>query len=180
MYFYLTITLERILTTDNLRRRGNYNCGLVLHVQIYGLVCGLPCTTFHCCLGVLVTSPLFIWGSWVLPNSLIILFASWKGKFGNTNSRDIWVVVPLYLMWCLWREGNSSYFWRERVSGDPAEVSFSQGCILNFEWTNQQYYAIFFTSVLGYDMKSLTLICIFVSFMYVFFFWHLLCILPLY
>lgn len=180
MYFYLTITLEGILTRDNLRRQGDYNGGLVLHVQIYGLVCGLPCTTFHCCLGVVVTSALFIWGSWVLPNSLIILFASWKRKFGNINSRDVWVVVPLYLMWCLWREGNSSYFWRERVSGDPAEVSFSQGRIWNFEWTNQQYYAIFSTSVLGYDMKSLTLISIFVSFMYVFFFWHLLCILPLY
>lgn len=140
----------------------------MLHLQIYGLVCGLPYTTFHCCLGVLVTSPLFIWGSWVLPNSLIILFASWKGKFGNTNSRDIWVVVPLYLMWCLWREVNSSYFWRERVSGDPAEVSFSQGCIRNFEWKSTILcHFLYFGSWIWYEILDTDL---YSCFFYVYFF----------
>ena len=48
--------------------------------------------------------------SWVMPLSVIGLFACWQGRFGRHRNGDIWKVVPLCMMWCLWKERNSRCF----------------------------------------------------------------------
>ena len=45
-----------------------------------------------------------------MPLSVVGLFACWQGRFGRYCNGDIWKVVPLCLMWCLWKERNSRCF----------------------------------------------------------------------
>ena len=45
-----------------------------------------------------------------MPLSVVELFACWQGRFGRHRNRVIWKVVPLCLMWCIWKERNSRYF----------------------------------------------------------------------
>ena len=48
--------------------------------------------------------------SWVMPLSVVGLFGCWQGRFGHHCNGDIWKVVPLCLMWCIWKERNSRCF----------------------------------------------------------------------
>ena len=45
-----------------------------------------------------------------MPLSVVGLFACWQGRFGRHRNGDIWKVVPLCLMWCIWKERNSKCF----------------------------------------------------------------------
>ena len=47
---------------------------------------------------------------WVMPMSVVGLFACWQGHFGHHHNGDIWKVIPLCLMWCIWKERNSRCF----------------------------------------------------------------------
>ena len=47
---------------------------------------------------------------WVMPMSVVGLFACWQGHFGRHRNGDIWKVVPLCLMWCIWKERNGRCF----------------------------------------------------------------------
>ena len=47
---------------------------------------------------------------WVMPMSVVGLFACWQGRFGRHRNGDIWKVVPLCLMWCIWKERNGRCF----------------------------------------------------------------------
>jgi hypothetical protein len=35
---------------------------------------------------------------------------SWRGQLGNRRALHIWRLVPLCVMWCLWRERNAHSF----------------------------------------------------------------------
>ena len=48
--------------------------------------------------------------SWVMPKSVVRLLACWQGQFGCYRNGHIWIIVPHYLMWCLWREKNNRCF----------------------------------------------------------------------
>ena len=47
---------------------------------------------------------------WVMPMSVVGLFACWQGRFGCHRNGDIRKVVPLCLTWCIWKERNSRCF----------------------------------------------------------------------
>ena len=47
--------------------------------------------------------------SWVMPNSMVDLFACWWTGC-RSWSAIVWKMIPLCLMWCLWREKNARYF----------------------------------------------------------------------
>ena len=38
------------------------------------------------------------------------LLACWQSRFGQHQNGHLWIIVPHYLMWCLWRERNSKCF----------------------------------------------------------------------
>ena len=48
--------------------------------------------------------------TWVMPQSVADLFASWQGPFGRQCNIDLWRAVPHCVLWCLWRETNSTCF----------------------------------------------------------------------
>ena len=48
--------------------------------------------------------------SWVMPHSVLGFMDYWQGHFGRHQNIRIWMVVPHYLMWCLWREQNGCSF----------------------------------------------------------------------
>jgi hypothetical protein len=46
---------------------------------------------------------------WVMPNRVADLFACWWTG-GHSQSATVWKMVPLCLLWCLWRERNARCF----------------------------------------------------------------------
>ena len=48
--------------------------------------------------------------SWVMPSSVVGLFACWQGHFGRLRNGVIWKIVPPCLMWCIWKERNNRCF----------------------------------------------------------------------
>ena len=48
--------------------------------------------------------------NWVMPLSVVGLFACWQGHFGRLRNGVIWKVVPPCLMWCIWKEMNNRCF----------------------------------------------------------------------
>jgi hypothetical protein len=56
---------------------------------------------------------------WVMPNSVVDLFACWWTG-GHSRSAMVWKIVPLFLIWCLWRERNVRCF--EDLDGTLEEL----------------------------------------------------------
>ena len=48
--------------------------------------------------------------NWVMPSSVVGLFACWQGHFGHLRNGVIWKIVPPCLMWCIWNERNNRCF----------------------------------------------------------------------
>lgn len=93
-----------ILTCDNLIKRGSNLVGWFSGEMVYHLL-------IHCDLAYALWSFVYwVFGiKWVLPKWVVdFLFArrNWFGKL----LLDIWYVVPLCLMWILWRERNRQTF----------------------------------------------------------------------
>ena len=47
---------------------------------------------------------------WAMPKTVVELLACWQGNFGHHRNGVIWMAVPHYLMWCIWRERNNWCF----------------------------------------------------------------------
>ena len=63
----------------------------------------------HCVLAWKLWSMIFhLFGvSWVMPHLVYKMFSCGIGQFGKRSNEGTWKVVPLCLMWCLWREQNA-------------------------------------------------------------------------
>jgi hypothetical protein len=108
-FFAWTAARSKILTIDNLRRRGMIvvnRCWLcesdresVDHLLLH---CGVANALWN-----VVFSRLGL--CWVMPSSVRELFACWWTG-GCTRSAVVWKMIPLCLMWCIWRERNARCF----------------------------------------------------------------------
>ena len=47
---------------------------------------------------------------WVMPMFVVGVFACWQGRSSRHHNGDIWKVVPLCLIGCIWKERNSKCF----------------------------------------------------------------------
>jgi hypothetical protein len=47
---------------------------------------------------------------WVMPRRVLELLTSWGASFGYGLANEVWRLVLLYLMWCIWRERNAQHF----------------------------------------------------------------------
>ena len=47
---------------------------------------------------------------WVMPQRVLDLLACWNQMGGRDISRVIWRMVPLCVIWCIWRERNARTF----------------------------------------------------------------------
>jgi hypothetical protein len=41
---------------------------------------------------------------------VVELLGSWRGWFGSDGNLEVWRMVHLSLMWCIWREYNARIF----------------------------------------------------------------------
>jgi hypothetical protein len=101
--------LGKVLTLDNLRKRQliviNRFCMCKLdredvdHLFLHCEVARLLWYAIFSCFGLY----------WVMPNRVADLFAYWW-MGGSSQSATVWKMVPLCLLWCLWRERNARCF----------------------------------------------------------------------
>jgi hypothetical protein len=129
-FFLWSATWGRILTCDNLMRRG-YSlatwCCMCRSAEETGthllIHCAMASDLWHMVLrsfGVI----------WVFPNNIGDLLFGWFNYFGKHKS-SIWNLVPHCLMWTVWRERNSRIFEDEDHSKTKlSELFFG----LLFDW----------------------------------------------
>jgi hypothetical protein len=108
-FFAWTAARGKILTIDNLRRRGMtvvnrcWLCEsdgetvdhLLLHCGVANALWNVILSRFGFC--------------WVMPSSVKEFFASWWPG-GRARCAVVWKMAPLCLMWCIWRERNARCF----------------------------------------------------------------------
>ena len=108
-FFVWTAAWNKILTCDNLRKRG-YN--------LPSWCCMCHCngeSVDHLLLHCPTAGGLWSWifqtfgVHWVLPGTVTALLFSWWNGLGR-HSSDIWNIVPACLMWTIWKERNHQTF----------------------------------------------------------------------
>jgi adenylate cyclase len=45
-----------------------------------------------------------------MPRMVLELLTSWGASCGYGPAKEVWRLVPLCLMWCIWRERNARHF----------------------------------------------------------------------
>jgi len=109
-FFVWITTLSKILTHDNLRKR---------NVVVIEWCCmckksgeSIEHLLLHCEVGCdLWSYILTLFGvEWVMPRMVLELLTSWGASFGYGSAKEVWRLVPLCLMWCIWRERNVRHF----------------------------------------------------------------------
>ena len=74
---------------------------------------------------------------------LLGFLLSGKGRFGRHCNGDIWKVVPLCLMWCIWKERNCRCFEYIERSMPDLKLLFFQTLLDWFSvWRNQPFSSI--------------------------------------
>jgi hypothetical protein len=108
-FFVWTAAWGKILTCDNLMWRGYSLAGwccmcrkgwetgdhLLIHCVLASDLWSAVLKSFGVC--------------WVFPNSIMDLLYGWFNSFGKSDS-EIWNLVPLCLLWTVWRERNHRTF----------------------------------------------------------------------
>jgi hypothetical protein len=109
-FFSWTAALGKVLTTDNLRKRG-------FILQDWCCMCkqsgeSVDHLFLHCTVATDLWSMVFgMFGvQWVMPHTVLDLFHGWLGKFGRYDTIKVWKMIPHSLIWCLWRERNARHF----------------------------------------------------------------------
>jgi hypothetical protein len=120
-FFVWTASLGKILTLDNLRKRGlivvNWCCmckrsgesinHLLLHCEVARTLWSVLFTLFSV--------------KWVMNDRVLDLLVCWKGQRGNKMVMEVWRMAPLCLMWTIWKERNARCF--EDMELTMAELS---------------------------------------------------------
>jgi hypothetical protein len=107
--FAWTTAKGKIPTIDNLRRRGMIvvnRCWLCESDREF-----VDHLLLHCEVANALWNVIFSWFGlcWVMPGSVRELFACWWSS-GRSRSAVVWKMIPLCLMWCIWRERNIRCF----------------------------------------------------------------------
>ena len=80
---------------------------------------------------------------WVMPMFVVGVFACWQGRSSRHHNGDIWKVVPLCLIGCIWKERNSRSFEDIERSMPDLKLLFFQTLLDWFSvWRNQPFSSI--------------------------------------
>jgi len=103
------IALGKILTADNLRKRK-----IIIVDRCY--LCKRDGETvdhllLHCDVASTLWNHVFsrFGMSWVMPRRVVDLFSCWW-KAGRSKSAAVWKMVPICILWCVWKERNTRCF----------------------------------------------------------------------
>jgi hypothetical protein len=130
-FFTWTVALGKILTIDNLMRRGltlvNWCClckkseetvnYFLIHCEFTSEIWHLVLTFF----GVL----------WVMSSNVVELLQCWKTQGQGQSNEAIWKVIPTLLMQSIWRERNRCLF-KDRESNVLKLKSFFLSALLDW------------------------------------------------
>jgi hypothetical protein len=128
-FFSWTAALGKILTADNLRRRGLILVSWCCLCKADGE--SVDHLLLHCAYAKELRDMIFVWFgiSWVMPRRVLELFDCWQWSMGCHQKLVVWRVIPHCIMWCLWRERNVRTF---------------EGCELNIVGLKLQFYRYLF------------------------------------
>ncbi|XP_042967635.1 probable uridine nucleosidase 2 isoform X1 [Carya illinoinensis] len=143
-FFGWLVSLEKVLTTDNLRKRGFY-------VMDWCTMCkndgeSVNHLFLHCEMATALWNELFVKLGivWVMPFQVVDFLVCWQGAAGSRRNIEEWRMIPLCLFWCLWLERNGRCFEdRERTRMELRDFFFNT---LNF-WANNLLRDINFCNV---------------------------------
>jgi hypothetical protein len=118
-FFVWTAVQNKILTLDNLGRRG-----LVVVNRCW--LCETEAESvdhllLHCVITNALWNAFFAWFGlcWVMPCSVKELIACWWSG-DHTRSAVMWKMVPQCILWCIWRKRNNRCF--EDLARSPKEL----------------------------------------------------------
>ena len=75
-----------------------------------------------------------------MPLFVVGFFACWQGRFDRHRNGDIWKVVSLCLIWCIWKERNSRCFADIECSMPDLKLLFLRTLFDWFSvWRNQPF-----------------------------------------
>ena len=109
-FFSWTAALGKILTADNLRKR---------HIVLVSWCCmckadgeSVDHLLLHCSFAKELWDLLFVMFGvhWVMPHSVIELFACWPRRLGSLHRTVLWRAAQHCLMWCIWKKRNARLF----------------------------------------------------------------------
>ena len=75
--------------------------------------------------------------SWVIPRSIPDLLFGWWNWVGK-HSSQIWNLVPLCILWCIWKERNRRTFEDLNSFGDQMLASFSGTLLIDLGLENSR------------------------------------------
>jgi hypothetical protein len=115
-FFVWTTALGKILTHDNLRRRGIAVVEWCVMCKKHGE--SVDHLLLHCDVARVVWSSFYnLFGvEWAMPSSVLDLLSGWSTLLGHGLVLRIWKQVPSCGLWGLWRERNSRLFEDMEVS----------------------------------------------------------------
>jgi hypothetical protein len=135
-FFGWNAVLGRILTHDNMRKRS-------IVIVEWCCMCkkngeSVDHLLIHCEVATRIWHYMFtLFGiEWVMPQKVLDLFACWNHVGGRDLAKAIWRMVPLCVIWCIWRERNARLFEDKECSVD--EVRKNMISILHM-WTMAHY-----------------------------------------
>ena len=59
-----------------------------------------------------------------MPKKVAGVVASWTNMRGNQQIKEVWKMIPIWIMWCLWQERNARTFEDKERSMEELKVFF--------------------------------------------------------
>ena len=119
-----TAALGKILTTDNLRKK---------RIIIVDWCCmckgggeAVNHLLLHCEVARALWNEVFqrMDLAWVMPESVVDILACWTFIRGGHQIKEIWKMIPICIMWCLWQERNERTFEDKERSMEELKIFF--------------------------------------------------------
>ena len=109
-FFVWNAALGKILTTDNLRKRGCVVLDWCYMCRKNGE--SVDHLLLHCDVARGLWDEIFrrVGVAWVMPRRVVELMGCWRKLQGSHQVAAVWRMIPLCIMWCIWTERNMRCF----------------------------------------------------------------------
>ena len=139
-FFLGTTTRGGILTIDNLVKKNlprvNWCCLCQCDEEIVDHL------LLHCKFAYALWSEVFLMFGvqWVMPSTIVSLLFAWRNWLGNYTS-NVWNMVPMCLMWLVWKERNAQTF---KDTERPIDLLKTLLARTLFEWSRIWRHTFYF------------------------------------